>query len=124
MYYCQLKSYGDFVIQLNFLNRIGSTEKLLCGDHLKPLAEAIGVDKNINWISLKDKNKVPAIYDIQERGWYAAISSIFDINKNFKYLCSTNDLLVFPHVGFREKLMGNPFSLQGILPQQTTFNNI
>ncbi len=101
------KAYGDFLIALYFLKKIKSKYinfdiKIVCGSHIKALAQALDVEDDLIYVGDKWQD-VPAIYNIKKNINFNILSSIFEIRNSLKNLPLSN-IFLFDKMGLREKL--------------------
>ena len=121
-YFVSLKSYGDFVILAKALSYNSSREfKVIAGNHLKDLYECLNLDKNFEVCFLNLGNSVPAIYNIRERGLFAASLSLLSIRKLLSTSFENDSTLVFDSIGFREHLISISYKSSSV---QDIYNNI
>jgi len=112
-----VKSFGDFVIALNAVRRVrpqptGSQPMVVAGQHLSPLASALGAVQDIHLIGDDTWTDTPAAFDVGKRGKVAAVRSLLELRR---LLASLNDgQLMFDRLAWRERFIGGRHKLIGL----------
>lgn len=105
-----LKAFGDFVIACNASRRIQIVDGMfaptvVAGEHVRNLASALGVNREIQFIGDDSWSDVPAIFDVRKRGVLSALRSLQNLRHRLDALPSSMHF-VFDHSGWRERFIG------------------
>lgn len=110
-----LKAFGDFVIACSCARAArtsASTSALItsshptviAGEYMRPLAAALGVESEIDFIGDKQWKDVPAIFDVRKRGLSAALRSLVEL-RTLLGKFPQDRKFVFDNAGIREFLL-------------------
>ena len=102
-----LKAFGDFVIACGSARAVqmgGNRPQVIAGEYVRPLAAALGIEADIQFIGEKYWTDVPALFDVRKRGLPAALRSLMELRTILAKLPRDWDL-VFDHAGVRERLL-------------------
>jgi hypothetical protein len=114
-----LKSYGDFIIACNYLRFENNNDyKLLCGNHLKSLSNAVGYEGSVVWIETGNSG-VPAFFDIRKSGFCAGMMSGLKLHNQINNCISVNDQLIFDKLGWRNNFLAGRMSTTQIATTDT-----
>ena len=114
-----LKAFGDFLIAYRSIlavERDSLTEGLgvIAGSYIDPLVKCLeassSIVKIINEIQFGD---VPAAFDVRRKGGMAALRSLCELRCVLKKY-SNNSVLLFDHLGWRERIIGSSAKKIGI----------
>lgn len=113
-----LKAFGDFVIACNASRRIQTVNgmyapKVVAGEHVRSLASALGVDREIQFIGDDSWSDVPAAFDVRKHGALSALRSLQNLRHRLDALPSSMDF-VFDHSGWRERFIGGERFFQSL----------
>ena len=117
------KSYGDFVIlRTSLLFRDANFIKILIGDHLSDLNDALGTYPNTIILPHQEGN-VPSLFDIKKHGVFHGIRSGWRLRKLIENApVENNSTLIYDKVGFRERFISFGYPL-GPLPESSNIYN-
>lgn len=107
-----IKAFGDFVIAANALRAVRQLPpqtcdlKLLAGEHLRQLAEALRVESRVRFIP--SGGNYPAAYDVRAGGLPRALRSLFRLRRLFTALPRDCEL-IFDRAGWRERVLGSGY---------------
>ncbi len=100
--FVSVKAYGDFVIALNAISNFGSPDDiLLCGDHLRPLSNALKSNVNTIWLGTIERD-MPALFDCRKNGFINALKSLYFIRHKLLSTSDYDDYLIFDSMGVRQ----------------------
>lgn len=106
--FVEIKAYGDLTIAASMLSLLPRSVlqscTLLVSPHLTELANVLKPGCNIETLSLPKNNKLPAFFDIKNRGFIAGLSSALSLRKALSNAAS-DSILVMPKLGGREKFI-------------------
>ncbi len=102
--FVSLRAFGDFVIAsqaMRIANAIPSDRRvsLLAGEHLYPLAAALKIDSNVQFVA--SGSSIPAIFDLRRCGVWDGLISLMNLRREFSVL-PMKDRLIFDRWGWRE----------------------
>jgi ADP-heptose:LPS heptosyltransferase len=118
-----LKAFGDFLIAYSAFLRAKACHmtadiQLLAGDHVRPLALALGVpEAQVHYIGSSSLKDVPAAFDARRRGLWAASRSLMALRQAVHNAQPAHRQLLFDRLGLREQFIGGG-RLRQALPQQ------
>lgn len=108
------KAYGDFVIGCRFLReQLEDCYRLICGSHLRELAEAINFSQIVKWVNICG-NGVPALFDVKKRGIYEATCSALRIRIAIHHEVDRRDSLAFDRIFAKERIVSWPLRIENI----------
>ncbi len=104
-----LKAFGDFVIACNAAQSVtiprnaACTERpiVIAGEHVRPLASALGVESDVEFIGSKQWTDVPAAFDVRKRGLFPALHSLIELRARLTQI-PREKKFVFDNAGLRE----------------------
>lgn len=104
-----LKAFGDFVIACSASRRVQSANGVLApiviaGEHIRSLALALNVDREIQFIGDDSWSDVPAAFDVRRCGVLSALRSLQNLRDLLNTQSSGMDL-IFDHSGWRERFI-------------------
>lgn len=109
-----LKSFGDFVIAMRALRSTTSlghrAPNVIAGNHLRPLAAALGVTSPIQYIGDKASPDVPAAFDVGRRGKMAALLSLIELRRQMAALRNAESL-IFDRIEWRARIIAGKLSV-------------
>jgi hypothetical protein len=113
-----LKAFGDFVIACSASRRVQSTvgmniPTVVAGEHVRSLASALGLDRTVQFIGDDSWTDVPAAFDARKRGVLSALRSLKNLRNRIDALPTSMEL-VFDHLGWRERFIGQGRLLQSL----------
>jgi len=110
-----LKAFGDFVIALRTIRAIqGLTTNdtppgLLAGEHLRQLAEALGVEQQVSFVP--SGSAFPAAFDFKRRGPLQGLASVLRLRNSLRHLPGDCGL-IFDALGWRENFIAAAYRRQ------------
>lgn len=112
-----VKAFGDLVIAISALQRIGSRQngsspKIVASKHLYDLASALGAARDIHFLGDDTWRDVPAAFDVAKRGKVAAVRSLLELRWGLGRLGKAT--LLFDRLGWREHFIGGRHNLIGL----------
>jgi ADP-heptose:LPS heptosyltransferase len=114
----QLKAFGDFVIALWTIRRVrGLTPnsaplQLLAGQHLRDLASALGVERDVLFVP--SGHGLPAAFDFRRRGVLQGVASLLRLRASLRGL-PRGCRLIFDEVFWRENFIAAPYARNPLL---------
>lgn len=102
--FVSLRAFGDFVIAsqaMRIANAISSDRRvsLLAGEHLYPLAAALKIDSNVQYVA--SGSSIPAIFDLRRCGVWEGFMSLMALRREFS-VRTIKGRLIFDRWGWRE----------------------
>lgn len=116
-----IKAFGDLVITLTALATnpaLPSGTRLLLGEHLVPLADALTIPTPTIVVAHGEAG-VPAIYDIRRCGAPAALQSAWRLRRLFR--AARPEVLLFDRVGTRERWLAGSARTHALPPAENIY---